>query len=496
MQGNTGPSPTPREHRCLEPTLEAARAAQSRWAAKSLDERLRVIGKARELIAERASKLCQSVSPEGRRQPGETLVVELLPLADACRYLVKAAPQILASRRLGHRGRPFWLYGIEAEIHREPLGVVLILGPFNYPLFLPGIHCIQALTAGNAAIVKPAKACEAPMRALAEILKEAGLPDGLLAVLDDSTETGEAAVASAVDKVVLTGSAETGGSVLAGLAPRLIPATVEASGSDAVFVLPGADLAMVADALAYGLRLNGGATCIAPRRVFVVEGLAPALEKAVERRLSNSMPIPLTPARRAQLSRLFDEAEAAGCGFIPNKPDFSAGTIGPLAVTGATTALGLLKEDLMSPVLSIVAVADEETALAAAKECPYALGAAVFGPEPAAQRLAERVDAGSVTINDLIVPTADPRLPFGGRRLSGFGTTRGDQGLLEMTAIKTISRRRGTFRPHFDPPQPDDEEIFQSYIEAAHGAGLGRRFAATLRLVKALSSRRRGTASG
>ncbi len=493
MQGKPGLSPAPQEVGSLDQTLEAARAAQSEWAARPLAERLRVIGRAREMLAEQASELCRTISPEGRRRPEETLVVELLPLADACRYLERAGGRLLAPKRLGAKGRPFWLFGIDVEIRREPLGVVLILGPFNYPLFLPGIQSIQALAAGNAALVKPAPGFAAPMRALAEILRQAGAPDGILAVLDDSTASGEAAVAAAVDKVVLTGSADTAGRVLGELAPRLIPATVEASGSDAVFVLPGADIPMVADALAYGLRLNGGATCIAPRRVFVAQALAAELEAAITRSFSALEPIPISAACRRQLGPLIAEAELAGCRFIPDKPDLSAQAVPPLAVADATAALGLLRADLMSPVLSLVAVADESAALDAAAACPYALGAAVFGPEPEARRLAERIDAGTVTINDLIVPTADPRLPFGGRHLSGFGTTRGDQGLLEMTSIKTVSLRRGKFRPHFEPSHSADEAIFRSYIEAAHAAGLGRRVAAAMRLTRALMSRRRDT---
>jgi acyl-CoA reductase-like NAD-dependent aldehyde dehydrogenase len=110
-----------------------------------------------------------------------------------------------------------------------------------------------------------------------------------------------------------------------------------------------------------------------------------------------------------------------------------------------------------------------EEALQAAAASPYALGASVFGPVAEARAFAERVNAGSVVVNDVIVPTADPRLPFGGRGESGFGATRGAAGLLEMTALKAVSVRRGPFRPHLAPPGPKDARRFAGMIRWLHG---------------------------
>jgi len=120
-------------------------------------------------------------------------------------------------------------------------------------------------------------------------------------------------------------------------------------------------------------------------------------------------------------------------------------------------------------------VRDMQQALDAASDCPYALGASIFGSEPAARGLAAQVNAGSVVINDLIVPTADPRLPFGGHGESGFGVTRGAEGLLEMTAVKTISVRRGWFRPHLAAPTSRDATRFARMIRLLHGSALASR---------------------
>lgn len=119
--------------------LQAARVAQRQWAELSVQRRLQIIGRLRHRMAEQPASLLDTLAgPEGERAQ-EALVAELLPLADGCRFLQRAAEQLLAPRRLGRRGRPAWLLGLDAEIHREPLGVVLVIGPNNYPLLLPGL---------------------------------------------------------------------------------------------------------------------------------------------------------------------------------------------------------------------------------------------------------------------------------------------------------------------------------------------------------------------
>jgi acyl-CoA reductase-like NAD-dependent aldehyde dehydrogenase len=422
------------------------------------------MARVRRLIGARAMQLAASLGD--RRPAADTLAAEVLPLAEAAHFLHRRAGRILAPRRLGRAGRPLWLLGVDAEIRRDPLGVVLVLAPSNYPLFLPGAQILQALAGGNAVCVKPAPGCTAPMAALATLLAEAGLPDGVLTVLDESVQAGEAATRAGFDHVVLTGSAETGRHVLAAAAETLTPATVELSGNDAVFVLEGADLALVAACLAYGARLNGGATCIAPRRVFVPRAMAADLEARLVAGFAE-LSIPEAPAPvAARLETLAAEAVAMGARRLPGPVTFLADT---------TAEMALLQADVFAPWLALVPVADMAEALAATRLCPYALGASVFGPETTARALAAKVPAGSVCVNDLIVPTADPRLPFGGSGRSGFGVTRGAEGLLAMTRVRTVSIRHGRLRPHLDPKQSADAGRMAGLIMLLHGGWATKR---------------------
>lgn len=463
--------------------VSAARQAQAKWAKVSIRHRLAVVRRLRHLIAAHADDLARSVQVSRGSPTAEALAGEVLPLADACRYLEREAENVLRSRRLGARNRPLWLTGVVAEVHREPYGVILIVGPSNYPLFLIGVQAIQALTAGNAVLIKPGLGGEPAVELFVRLCVSAGVPLGLCQALPEDPAAVEGVVNAGVDKVVLTGSASTGERVLAGLAPALVPATMELSGCDAAFVRPGADLDRVVRALRFALLWNSGATCIAPRRVFVRRALAEELEHRLVKALTN-----VGRSRRwhrdPRAMSLVTDAVTKGARVIVG------GTRGdgPIVLADARPDMPLLKSDFFAPVLAIVPVDSDEEALRAAATCPFALGAVVFDEERAARTFADQVRAGVIVVNDVIVPTADPRLPFGGRGRSGFGVTRGMEGLLEMSVPRVVAVRRGQ-AVHLDEPDFRDDVFVRLYIRAAHGAGWSRRWAARLALAWHLARR-------
>jgi len=140
---------------CAPSKNRAAEDAQRRWAAQPVAARLAVLRRVRHLLAARTHALCAAISPSLSRTAADTMVAEVLPLFAACKFLEQNAARIIKTRRLGRRGLPFWLTGIDAEVQRVALGRILIIAPGNYPLFLPGVQTLQALAAGNAAIWKP-----------------------------------------------------------------------------------------------------------------------------------------------------------------------------------------------------------------------------------------------------------------------------------------------------------------------------------------------------
>jgi acyl-CoA reductase-like NAD-dependent aldehyde dehydrogenase len=390
-----------------------ARAAQSHWALRPIAQRLRFFREFRHLIAANAEALAIATAAIVDRPIAEKLVSEILPLADACRWLEKNAAWVLASRRCGKSQRPFWLKGISFEVQRMPFGVVLVIGPGNYPFFLPAIHSLHALAAGNAVLLKPAPSTRSLALIFAKLAHAAGFDPALLTILPESVEAAKSAMADGVDKVIFTGSSGNGRDVLAALAQTNTPSVMELSGEDAVIVFADADVDLVVRALKFGSRLNDGATCIAPRRIIVEQSVADELRTRLA--LVGIMQIPLQVFR------------------------------------------------------------EEEDALEQINCATFALGASIFSRNVArARALAAQIQNGFVLINDLIVPTADPRMPFGGVKASGFGSTRGNEGLLEMTFPHVVAIRRGNSHRHFDETDKTDARLISSYIRAAHGRGRDR----------------------
>ncbi len=473
------------------PLIPSPTPSQAEWAQRPIASRLHVLKRARHELATLAPEIAQAISPMLSRTYADTMVAELLPLLEAIRFLEREAPRLLHPRRLGRRALPFWLSGVDAEVHRVPCGNVLIIGPANYPLFLPGVQVFQALAAGNAVTWKPGLGGAPAAHLIAEALFRAGLPRLFLQVTDDTVDAAQTALAANPDKVFFTGSGATGRLLLRQLAETATPAVVELSGNAAAIVLPSADLDRVVAALAFGMRLNGSATCMAPRRILLVGCSAPRRELFVRRltaALSQIAPVTLSPAVRRQLAILLSAAERDGATIIG---DPAAEALQPILLLAGTPRMDIAQTDIFAPVLTLIDVNDTPGILEAQAACPLALTTSIFGEERAARRLARQIDSGTVTINDLVVPTADPRVPFGGRRQSGFGVTRGAEGLLEMTAVKVISTRRNRSSRHYEPTGESHAALFGGIITAAHAgrvtqrwSGLQRAFAAAMKLRK------------
>ena len=164
---------------------------------------------------------------------------------------------------------------------------------------------------------------------------------------------------------------------------------------------------------------------------------------------------------------------------------------GPTILADAHPQMELLQRDVFWPVLALVPVASMDEAMDADRLCPYRLGAAVFGEHREAHAFAARVDAGCVVINDMIAPTADPRVPFGGRGQSGFGVTRGALGLEEMTQLKTVIHQRSRWLPHLDNPTPADAQILRGFLGIAHGRGYGARWKGLSQVLAAVMEQRK-----
>ena len=395
--------------------------------------------------------------------------------ADACKFAAKHGPRILAPYSHQTLLGSWWMGRIGVSVRPEPWGLVLILAPWNYPLLLAGVQMIQAVAAGNAVLVKPSPGCERVTLLLLECMTAAGIPKELVQVLPSDGEAGEAAIRLGVDKVVLTGSARTGRKVLHLLAEELTPSTMELSGCDAAFVLPQADLKRAAKSIAFALKMNGGATCISPRRIFVTAENKAALCDLLAEELIGARPTPLRPQILAQATELIAEAVASGARLLTIHDPAHGESFQPTVLVDVLPTMQVAQADVFAPLAAVIEVDDMTEAVRIDVNCPYHLGASVFGPEPHASHWAEQIQAGCVTLNDTLVPTADPRVSFGGRGHSGWGVTRGPEGLLEMTRLKVICERRGRWMPHFDRKIAGNQSVLKHLLKFFHARTLSER---------------------
>lgn len=469
--------------------ISIARAAQRAWRATPLQDRLKVVRVFRSALAASPEPWAQDIASAGLRNIAEALATEVVPLADACRFLERSAPGLLRDRRLSTAARPFWCRSVEVTTRREPWGLVLLVGPGNYPLFLIATQALQALVAGNAVLLKPAPGWEVCCDRLVDALEGAGLPAGLVWVLDADPQSVRSALEVGIDKIVLTGGAAAGVAVLKLAAETITPSAMELSGCDAAWVLQGADLDRAARAIALSATLNGGATCIAPHRVFVDAPLADGFQQRLAPLLRSVPPVRVPPAIVAQAEHLIEDALARGAQMIvpdPAEPATGGDRFRPVLLRYDGGDLDLQAADLFAPVLTLTAVRSAQERQAWTRRSPYALGLSVFGPAEVAAREARQAPAGSVTVNDAVVPTGDPRFPFAGWGKSGFGVTRGAEGLLEMTRLQAIAHQRGSWLPHLDPPREGLDRLLAGYLEMSHSSSLSGKWRGLRRVIAAL----------
>jgi acyl-CoA reductase-like NAD-dependent aldehyde dehydrogenase len=476
----------------LEEQSRRAHAAQRAWAETSMRQRLRFVPALRHLLVTECDGLCAAVGTDVGKTTEETIGGEVLPTADACLFLECEAERLLRPRKVS--SRPLWLWRQRDVVHRRPRGVVGIIGTWNYPLFLNAVQIVQALTAGNAVLWKPSEVAPSVAAALHALLLRAGYPADVLQMLPATREAGAQLAEADVNHVVFTGSAAVGRILAARLGQRLVSSTLELSGCDAQFVLDDADVTLAARAAWFGATVNRGQTCVAVRRSLVARPVYPAFCDALKPLAEAAKPQPLRlPAQAALGRRLIAEAVAAGARVLAESgrgADAGPSEMTPAVLIDARPEMAVCREASFAPVLAVLPFDTLDEALHQDAACPFRLGASVFTrTSQKAGLIAARLGAGMVTVNDAVVPTLHPATPFGGTGDSGWGSTQGAEGLLEMTVPQVVSARGGTWRPHYELTTPggaSQEGLLRGILESGHAPTLWGRWRGWRRLLRAL----------
>lgn len=416
----------------------------------------------RRSLARAHPRLAAIAEAELGRPPFETLMSDVVPLLDACKWHERRARRVLRSRRI--RGGGLWRLGQRHKVRRLPLGHVAIIATWNYPYQLLGIQLVQAIAAGNRVTVKPSERSPGAHAALLEIARETGLGESRLSWTAPTREAGRDLLElGQFDHVVFTGATATGREIARTLAESLTSSTLELSGSDSAIVLGSADPRLAARSIAFAMTMNAGQSCMAPRRVIVESGiydaftreLRPLLASASARRLSDD------EARRCR--SLIEQARAEGA-EVASGPDSTEG-FAPVALLACPPASAINAGEHFAPAIAVVRSESRQRTLALAHAASKSLATAIYTRSPReADNLANALGAGFVTLNDCLIPTAHPGASIGGRGLSGWGLTRGEFGLLAMTRPQFVSRTSLRLRVPTDPPTPAVQRKIERFV--------------------------------
>jgi succinate-semialdehyde dehydrogenase/glutarate-semialdehyde dehydrogenase len=475
-----------------------ARAAQPAWRSLGIAERVRVLDRFHRLLFEARSDVAALISRENGKPASEAMAAEVLVALDFARYHAREAPRLLRAERRRATGLAMWRKRLTIE--REPYGTIAVISPWNYPFMLAAGVIIPALVAGNAVVLKPSELTPSTGERLVELLHEAGVPRGVCQVAQGAGETGAALCDAPVDKVFFTGSVATGRRVAAACARRLVPCVLELGGSDPAIVLDDAPLAHAARGIAWGRFSNCGQTCVAPKRVFVEAGVHDRFVELLAdevRRLrvgageSREVGPLIRPSQRAALDRQMADALARGATVRARAEDASAGEayFAPTVLTHVAPGSLVLREETFGPLLPVVPVRDEGEAIALANASDFGLSASVWtGSAERGRAVAERLEAGTVAINDSAVTAGMADVPHGGVKASGTGRSHGAEGLLECVRTKTVVEDRlATWgQAWWFGYRPERADQLDAFARLAHGRGLAERLgglAGTVRLV-------------
>lgn len=429
-----------------------ARQQAARWrvaatTARQRKARLQALLDA--LMAHRAEAQA-ALAADFRKAPEEVDLTELYPVISEIKEALRHLPRWMRARKVP---TPIGLFGSVGSIRHEPRGVVLIISPWNYPIYLTLGPLVSALAAGNCAILKPSEFTPHTTAFLRKLL--AGLfPEDEVALVEGAADTAQALLSLPFDHIFFTGSPAVGKAVMKAAAEHLTSVTLELGGKSPVLVDADADLRTAARKIAWGKVLNGGQTCVAPDYVLVHERVHDALVGELKRALEGFYGASAATRKDSpDLARVINDRHfgrlqgllgSAG-GQVAFGGDVDAATryIAPTLLTGVDPAAPIMQEEIFGPLLPVLKVRDMDAAVAFVNARPKPLALYVFcGHRGTADDLIARTTAGGSCINDTILHFAHTGLPTGGVNTSGFGKAHGFHGFQAFSNARGVLRQR------------------------------------------------------
>lgn len=481
--------------------VESARRAQPAWAGKRIGERTAVLRSFQRLLNARKSEVARLITREAGKPYVESLSTEVLVALDAARFCIESARTFLHDEAVPHGN--LIVKAKRAKIVREPQGVIGIISPWNYPFSTPASEVLAALVTGNAVVLKPSEFTPLSAQELHSLLLEAGVPKDIFQIVQGDGLTGAALVDAGIDKMIFTGSVATGKRVARAAAEKLLPLVLELGGKDAVIVLEDADVDVASKAAVWGAFMNAGQTCLSVERCYVHRNIFDKfLEAVVTRtkalRVGNGMDSetdvgPLINTRQLHVvESQVEEAKTHGAHILAGGhrlPHLGVNFFAPTVLTGVSHSMRIMREESFGPVLPIMPFDTEDEAVQLANDSEFGLAASIWtANRKRGERLARRIEAGTVMVNDVITAFGISEAPHGGIKASGIGRTHGRTGLEEMVRLKYVDSDLlpALAKPWWYPYNRKFARQLEQMIDFFFGRGLVRRLRGGLKSTPAL----------
>jgi acyl-CoA reductase-like NAD-dependent aldehyde dehydrogenase len=467
---------------------------QPAWAELTLEDRAGYMRRAADVLLDEIDEIAELLSSEQGKPRAESLTMELLPTIDVLHWCADNGPKILADEKI--KNAQLFLVGKPSHFSYEPLGVVGVIAPWNYPWSIPFGEVAIALMSGNGVVLKPASLTPLLGERIQSIFEKAGLPEGLVRTVHGGGRIGDALAKSSAAKIFFTGSVEVGRKVGEVCARNMKGSVLELGGKDPMVVCADAKLEHAISGALWGGFANAGQTCSGIERVYVHREIAEPFTTAVaaraqELQLGNPLDWeteigPMTSEEQYELvHELVEDAVQSGaeqlCGGPTEVPGLPGKFIAPVVLTRVTHEMRIMKEEVFGPVLPIVVVDSDDEAVELANDSEFGLGASVWTADrQKGERIARRIESGMVWINDHSYSHGACQCSWGGVKDSGLGRSHSKFGFYECVNIKLMSWDPGLARDFWWHPYDETlGDAIRSSARVIYGHGRnGHRLAA------------------
>ncbi|MDX6672223.1 MAG: hypothetical protein QOI91_2586 [Solirubrobacteraceae bacterium] len=463
-----------------------ARAAQPAWEALGYEGRAKILLRAQKWVMDNSVRIIDTIVAETGKTYEDAQLAEVSYAANAFGFWAKNAPEYLADERV--KSSSLFVKGAKLIVRYQPLGVVGVIGPWNYPLTNSFGDCIPALAAGNAAVLKPAEKTPLTSLLMAEMLRECGMPEDVFQVATGKGSVTGPALIDEVDFVMFTGSTETGKRVMAQAAETLTPVGLELGGKDPMIVLADADVERAANAAVFYGFQNGGQTCISVERVYVEE---PVYDEFVSKVTKKARALrqgrPSGPASVDVGAIIFEPQMKIIEDHVKDAVDKGAKVLAgghastdkgryfePTVLVDVDHTMKCMTEETFGPTLPIMKVRDADEAVKLANDSPFGLAGSVFTKDiEKGERVARAVESGAVCVNDAMLNYAALEIPMGGWKTSGLGARHGAGGIRKYCAQQTLLVKRFALKKdlHMFPYSARNTKLLGRLLKFMYGRG-------------------------